>query len=66
MMENIFGKQRGRFDEAAARQAQRSLVDQAFYAFAAMTEEQREELALKLNEQWKPRAGRHGWLLQKS
>jgi hypothetical protein len=47
--ENMFGKQRGRYDEMLAVRLARSLPDQCFGIFMAMDDAGREEFAVKVN-----------------
>jgi hypothetical protein len=50
--ENIFGKQRGRFDEVMAARSSRTLYDQMRGAFAAMTEDQKLEACKLFTEEF--------------
>lgn len=50
MAENIFGKQRGRFDEIQANRAQRELTDDFIGAFHAMPLSQRVAAMERFNE----------------
>lgn len=50
--ENIFGKQRGRFDETMASRVQRSLYDEMRGAFAAMTAEQKLDACFRFTEEF--------------
>lgn len=49
MSENIFGKQRGRFDEDKAKKDILSLIDQFKWNFAAMNEDMKEEAVKQFN-----------------
>lgn len=50
MAENIFGKQRGRFDEIRAQRAKRGLTDDFIGAFHAMPLTQRVEAVKLFND----------------